>query len=130
MFFRKKVKRNCHIPLKIGHEMENLACHHLQQQGLQLLLRNYRCKMGEIDFIMQDKQYIVFVEVRYRTQQGYGSSIETIDRYKQTKLIKTAEHYLMKNRLQWRWVRFDAIAMDGSLKQLKINWLKNIIEVE
>lgn len=128
MFFRKKMKANCHTPLRIGYAMENLACRYLQQQGLQLLLRNYRCKMGEIDFIMQDKQYIVFVEVRYRAQRGFGSSIETIDHYKQLKLIKTAEHYLMKNRLQWQLVRFDAIAMDGSLKQLKMNWLKNIIE--
>ncbi len=50
-----------------GREAEDRACDYLQTQGLQLLARNYRSKRGEIDLILQDKDSLVFVEVRYRS---------------------------------------------------------------
>ena len=51
---------------KTGDHAEQLACVFLQQQGLQLVTRNYRCRGGEIDLIMRDDDSLVFVEVRYR----------------------------------------------------------------
>ncbi|MCP3669207.1 MAG: YraN family protein, partial [Gammaproteobacteria bacterium] len=51
---------------KIGTEAEDLALEYLKQQGLTLLNRNYHCRRGEIDLIMQDGNFLVFVEVRYR----------------------------------------------------------------
>src|SRR5690242_18344194 len=116
---------------QIGHEMENLACDYLQQQGLQLLLRNYRCRMGEIDFIMREGECIVFVEVKYRRYAQYGASVEMIHHAKQIKLLRTANYYLLKNPLALtQSARFDAITIDGFGRQQKIDWLKNIIDMD
>lgn len=124
MFFQK-------TSLQIGYEMENLACHYLEQQGLQLLLRNYRCKMGEIDLIMRDNQLIIFVEVKYRRQTRFGSSLEAIDMQKRAKLVRTAEYYLLRNRINSTCqIRFDAITIEHVDHQRKIHWIKNIIELE
>jgi len=121
---------------EIGAHMENLACVYLKKQGLTLILRNYHCKMGEIDLIMQDDYHLVFVEVRYRNQFHYSSSLESIHYAKQIKLIKTAEYYLLKHNLSFSChARFDVIAIDKSIHSknesaLKIHWLKNAFELK
>ena len=58
--------------LKKGEQGEAQALAYLQQQGLQLISQNYRCRSGEIDIIMQDGQELVFIEVKYRTSQQYS----------------------------------------------------------
>lgn len=108
--------------------MENVACIYLKKQGLRLLLRNYRCKMGEIDLIMQDKDQLVFVEVRYRKTTSYGSSAESIDYKKQIKLLRTAEFYLLTTKMHFRLVRFDIIAIQHQENHYTIQWIKNAIE--
>lgn len=120
---------NKKLPAQIGRDMENLACAYLKKAGLRLLLPNYRCKMGEIDLIMQDKQYLVFVEVRYRNQTHYGSSLESIDYRKQMKLIRTAEYYLLTHKNFMDQPRFDIIAIDKINYVHQIQWLKNAIEL-
>ena len=57
----------------IGKSAEEYAKQYLQRQGLTLMGQNYRCKYGEIDLIMQDKKTTVFVEVRFRKSQRFGS---------------------------------------------------------
>lgn len=93
---------------------EALACRHLEQQGLKLITRNFRCKMGEIDLIMQHEKAVVFVEVRFRKNAHYGSALESIDFRKQRKLINTAQFFMQKYdpRLQ-RTYRFDVVAIQG-----------------
>jgi len=59
-----------------GQHAENACCEYLQQQGLKLLTRNYRGKRGEIDIVMQDKNALVFVEVRYRKNDFFGGALE------------------------------------------------------
>jgi putative endonuclease len=115
--------------LQIGHEMENLACAHLKKAKLRLLLRNYRCKMGEIDLIMQDNQYLVFLEVRYRSQANYGSSLESITPIKERKLIRTAQYYLLTHQHTTHLARFDIVAIDKINNTHNIYWLKNAIEL-
>lgn len=122
--------------IEIGQKMEDLACHYLKKKGLRLLLRNYRCKMGEIDLIMQDGDYLVFIEVRYRSQASHGSSLESIHYAKQVKLIRTAEYYLLTHDLNVNCnARFDIIAIDRKVSlvreyNLQIHWLKNVIELK
>jgi putative endonuclease len=123
-FLKKK------LPAQTGREMENLACAYLKKAGLELLLRNYRCKMGEIDLVMQDNQYLVFIEVRYRSQTNYGSSLESINYTKQVKLIKTAEYYLLTSKKPPCKARFDVVAIDKINNIPNIQWLKNVIEVK
>ena len=80
---------------------------------------------------MQDKQSLVFVEVRYRKQSKFGSGAESITISKQRKLIKTANHYLQKNSGTIQFAaRFDVISMspDNKSKKSKIDWIKDAFQ--
>jgi putative endonuclease len=107
-----------------GQEAEDLAFYYLKQQGLKLLVRNYLCRYGEIDLIMQEQQKIIFIEVRHRNQTTYGGSLESITFNKQRKLLNCARYYLQKMRTQP--CRFDLIAINGDLILSNIQWVKNI----
>lgn len=108
--------------LQRGGQAEALASRFLQKKGLKLCERNYRCKTGEIDLIMELGDQIVFVEVRMRRNPSFGTAAETVDRRKQQRLIRTAQHYLQRYRFDNRPCRFDIIAIDGDQQ---IEWLQN-----
>jgi putative endonuclease len=104
-----------------GQVAENEACSFLQKQGLTLIEKNYRCRTGEIDLIMQDKEALVFVEVRYRANNDYGSALDSVDQHKIQKLISAATHYVSKHQSDLP-MRFDVVGFDASLKP---NWVTN-----
>lgn len=107
-----------------GKDAENRACRYLQAQGLQLLHRNYRSKGGEIDLILQDTDSLVFVEVRYRRQTGFGSAAESVDWRKQSRLIACARHFLQAHPDTARQpCRFDVISVSGP--SYDIGWIRN-----
>lgn len=103
-----------------GREAENLAATFLQGQGLRLVARNYRCRMGEIDLIMEQDGTLVFVEVRMRRSAGFGGAAASITAHKQRKLIHAAQHYLQQQTRQPP-CRFDALLLDGDT----IEWIKD-----
>ncbi len=116
--------------VEMGAQAENLAREYLQRQQLTFVEKNYRAKQGEIDLIMQDDDELVFVEVRYRTHQDYGSSIETIDTHKCRKLIKTAQRYLQERQIDDTVsCRFDVVGVELQNQQPQFNWLKNAFQV-
>lgn len=105
----------------IGQQAEEIAYAHLRKQGLKLIQRNYRCKEGEIDLIMQECQTLVFVEVRYRSDEQYGGSIESINWQKQQRIIKTAQRYLQTHpQAQYQVCRFDVVLLASNNK---ITWI-------
>lgn len=109
-----------------GIKAEDLACRHLQAQGLNLIARNYRCSRGEIDLIMEHDGAVVFVEVRYRSNPHYGSGADSIDYRKQCKLNATALHYLQcHSKLAKRPARFDVISVSQTQEQPQIDWIIN-----
>lgn len=108
------------VPLK-GPWAENYAYDYLQQQGLTPITRNYRSQVGEIDLIMQDQEELVFVEVRYRKNDHFGSALESVTYSKQQKIIKTAELYLQKHYRSYPPCRYDILSITGS----RLEWLKN-----
>ncbi len=111
---------------QVGNDAESLACDYLQRQGMSLLTRNFHCKCGELDLVMQDKNSIVFVEVRYRSNPHYGSPADSVTSAKQDKLIKTALYYLQQHPgLARRASRFDVIAISSRNAETKIEWIKN-----
>lgn len=110
-----------------GQIAENKAAKFLTKQGLTLIQKNFHCRYGEIDLIMRDQETLVFVEVRFRHNSNYGSCIESITFTKQSKLVKTAQNYLMKNKLDDVACRFDVIGLSGNLKKPTIKWLVNAI---
>lgn len=107
-----------------GRQAEVAACEYLQARGLTLVERNYLCKRGEIDLIMQDKQTTIFVEVRYRRSDRFGSSAESVDGRKQAKLLATAEHYLQQHpQAAHGACRFDVVALSTQNRQPQIDWI-------
>lgn len=82
--------------VKIGNQGEDLACEYLRKQGYKILERNYRIRGGEIDIIAQDKEYLVFVEVKTRLSHDFGLPVEAITPWKIKYLLKTAQFYLLK----------------------------------
>ncbi len=110
----------------IGEQFEQQACDYLKQQGLRLKDKNANFRAGEIDLIMLDGEQLVFVEVRYRKSQSFGGAAASVDHYKQQKLIKAAQLYLLKHfGNQPPSCRFDVIAMQDDPKGLQVNWIKN-----
>jgi putative endonuclease len=111
-----------------GQHAEQLACDYLIQQGMKLRCRNFRCKQGEIDLIMQDANCIVFVEVRFRKHTDFGSGAETVDHRKRQKLITTAQHYLQQSHSHRYACRFDVISISGELNKASIDWISNAFD--
>ena len=114
-----------------GEYTESLACRFLEGKGFKLIEKNFNCKVGEIDIIMKDNDSLVFVEVRYRRNNNYGSGAESITASKQSKLIKTASLYLQQHaKLNKYPARFDVVSMTGNIEKDDINkinfdWIKN-----
>jgi len=109
---------------KIGFAAEEFAREYLVKQGLRWVANNYSCRVGEIDLIMRDGEYLVFVEVRARGSNRFGGALASITHSKRQKIIKTALYYLLVNKLQDKFpLRFDVICLDGI--PLDIKWLKN-----
>ena len=96
----------------LGKFAENRAEKMLADAGLSILCRNYRCRQGEIDLIAQDGDTLVFVEVRSRGRQDYGSAAESISSTKQRRIIATARHYLA-TLPRMPACRFDTVTMDA-----------------
>ena len=116
---------------ELGEVTESLACEYLESKDIKLLERNFNCRFGEIDLIMQDNDSLVFVEVRYRRSNNFGSGAESITASKQSKLIKTASAYLQRHaKLNKYPARFDVVSITGSIDTDDINnidfdWIKN-----
>jgi putative endonuclease len=113
--------------LRKGLRFEDQARDYLSRQGLLLLESNYRCRLGEIDLIMRERDTICFIEVKFRKSLAFGGAAASIPASKQRKIVKTALFYLSAHRnLANRALRFDALLMqqqtDGSTD---INWIRN-----
>ena len=103
---------------------EQQASRFLQQQGLTELEKNYRCRLGELDLVMQDQETLVFVEVRQRQDTRFGNALESIDKRKQYRIRKAAAHYLLHH--DWAGpCRFDAVGIDGTGK---LHWIPSAFE--
>ena len=113
-----------------GDDAERIAERFLIENGLVLVARNYRCRYGEIDLIMQHADALVFVEVKLRkTPSGrvnFGGALASITPSKQAKLIATAQHYLAGLK-QLPPCRFDAVLLNG-LTLNHVEWLRNAFE--
>lgn len=110
-----------------GSAAEREACAYLRRQGLRLRERNYRCRWGEIDLVMEAGPTLVFVEVRYRRRGDYGGALGSVDRAKQKRLLRAASAYLARHRLADRPVRFDVVAL-GSASEPE--WIEGAFEAD
>ncbi len=106
-----------------GAEAERLAERFLESKGLVLVDRNYRCRMGEIDLVMRDRDTLVFVEVRLRSHPGFGGAAGSITDAKRSRLLRAARHYLARMP-DAPACRFDAVLLDGRVQQ-RIEWVRD-----
>jgi putative endonuclease len=79
---------------QLGREAENRAERYLCAQGLKTVARNHRFARGEIDIVMLDGATLVFVEVRHRGSDRFGSAAESVYMVKQQRLVASAQHFL------------------------------------
>ncbi len=93
----------------IGNFGEDLAEEYLRKSGYEIIERNFKCKIGELDIIGKDDKYIVFIEVKARYNNFYGAPCEAVTHGKQFKIYKTAQYYIMIKKLYNRNFRFDVI---------------------
>ena len=107
-----------------GGEAEQDAQNYLEEHGLVLVQKNYRCRRGELDLIMRDGDELVFVEVKYRRSDSHGSAAEFFDAHKRRKVEAAIASYMHEHQLNPALVahRLDFIAIDNQ----RIDWIKSI----
>lgn len=109
-----------------GQMAEQAALAFLQARGLQLIERNARFSVGEIDLILRDGNTLVFVEVRQRKSNAFGGAAQSIDNRKMKKCALAAQCWLkMHPQFNNASCRFDAVLLTGSDNDWQIQWLEN-----
>ena len=93
----------------VGAYGERVAARHLQDLGLVILDRNWRCPDGEVDLILRDGDEVVFCEVKTRRSGIYGPPAEAVDQRKVRKLRQLAGRWLAESKVRPRGVRFDVV---------------------
>ena len=97
--------------LLLGQWGENVAALHLEDKGLRIIERNWRCPLGEIDIVASDSEEYVFVEVKTRRGRAMGAPEEGLTEKKARKLLKLAQRYLLDHDLDPDW-RVDLVAVE------------------
>ena len=109
-----------------GHTAEICATTFLEKKGFSLIEKNFYCRLGEIDLIMKDNTFLVFIEVRLRNNPNYGSALATITPRKQKKIIRSAQYYLQTHpQYQKLPCRFDVIGINA---QQQLTWIPAAFE--
>lgn len=116
-----------HDRKEAGSAGEHAALTYLQNKGLKLLARNYRCRGGEIDLVMLDGATLALIEVRLRSDPRFGGAAASVDAPKQRRLTIAARHLMLTRRDLARYrARFDVVAFESALSgMLEINWIKD-----
>lgn len=127
---RPRTPRDDDTHSELGRGAEEAAYQFLLGQGVQLLARNFRCRWGEIDLIVADKNTVVFVEVRYRRSKKFGSAEETVDKRKQIRLGRAAQSFLQTHpELANRPARFDVVTLAPAAQSMKLRWIRDAFYV-
>jgi len=114
-----------------GRRAEVAALKFLQREGLHLVDRNFRCRLGEVDLVMLDHGCLTFIEVRYRSETSFTSAALSVNGQKQTRIALTAEFFLCRHpALSDHPVRFDVVAFDGGeTGPSRIQWIRDAFRV-
>jgi putative endonuclease len=108
----------------IGQRYEAIARKHLEHAGLRIIETGYRCRLGELDLICQQRSQLVVVEVRARRSASRVSAAESVDRFKQRRIVAATRHFLMTHPF-WaeRPLRFDVVAISNIDTNPHIDWI-------
>lgn len=98
--------------IDLGRRGEDAACRYLEQQGLAVLARNWRCDGGELDVVATDGARLVVVEVKCRSGTSRGTPLEAVTEEKLDRVRKAALRWLTANRIGRVEIRFDVISIE------------------
>jgi len=112
-----------------GSDAESRAAKFLRSQGFKIIEKNKSYKFGELDIIAEKNTERLFVEVKYRSNNQFGSASEFVDTRKQQRLIKAALRWIQERDPQMLFsYRFDVIAIQHNSGQHQISWIENAFE--
>lgn len=114
----------------LGNLGETIACDYLIKQGYHIIQRNFSCKVGELDIIATDNDFLVFIEVKTRTSDRFGLPSESVSYSKQKKIVKTALCFIAYKKLFDYMSRFDVIevTVGESYEAHQINLIKDAFQ--
>ena len=103
----------------------------LRKRGLRTVVRNFHCRAGEIDLIMLDGAVLVFVEVRYRKSDRFGSGADSVTAVKQRRIITAARQFLVRQRgHRERPCRFDVVSVGNGTAGIELNWIRSAFDAD
>ena len=106
----------------VGAYYETKVCEYLKQNNYEIITRNYRARIGEIDIIASNEGYLCFIEVKYRAKGNMVSGLYAVDKKKQKTIYNVARIYMLENHLNDNTKsRFDVVSVDGE----KVDIIKN-----
>lgn len=109
-----------------GAAIEDAAAAWLQTRGLRCIARNFRCRGGEIDLIMRDDRSLVFIEVRLRNREEFGTAAESVTAAKQRRVVHAAQYYLATHTNSVdQACRFDVIAAKHNGENIVWEWVQD-----
>jgi putative endonuclease len=115
----------------VGARAEEVARRFAEAQGLEVVTCNYRCRFGELDLILLDGATVVVAEVRYRALPDPVPPAATITHAKRRRLALAAAHYLQREpRFRERPVRFDVLALSGTLDAVRCEWIRGAFTLD
>jgi putative endonuclease len=104
-----------------GARAEDLCAGLLREAGLRVLERNWRCRLGEIDLIAEERGVVVFAEVRMRRGWNFGGAAESVTAAKRARIVAAARLYL--SRRAEAQCRFDVFLVDGPAGDVR--WIRD-----
>ncbi len=115
-----------------GNAGEKLVADFLRKKGYIISKTNFHSRFGEIDIIAENNEYLLFVEVKTRAETAIAEPKEFVDTLKQSKIISTANYYLMYNPTTLK-IRFDVAEVklieNGGLRKATVNYIENAFGV-
>jgi putative endonuclease len=95
----------------VGDYGERVACAHLESRGYQVLDRNWRCRLGELDVVARDGDTLVFCEVKTRRSVRFGEPAEAVTRLKLARLRRLAAAWMQEHDERSARIRIDVLAV-------------------
>ncbi len=112
----------------LGNKGEDFAAEYYKKLGFNITAQNYTCRGGEIDIIAENGEYIIFVEVKTRSQNSLYSPSEAVDYKKQKRLSVAAMKYLAENDVE-KQTQFDVFEVYTANERIyKVNRIENAFE--
>lgn len=118
-----------YVSHELGRIGENIIADYITKLGYKVVERNFACNQGEIDIIAKDKEELVFIEVKTRTDISYGEASEAVTNTKKRHLINSIKYYIYKQKLENQPIRIDVaeVYINKGKVKVKVNYIKQAI---